>query len=719
MYKIYIDEDVTKTIYIPTDKTYTLNNIEIELELGEAGSLKFDIYKTNPYFTQLTPHKTFVTVLKDGERIFDGQIRETEKNIDGSMNVYAVGELAFLYDTIQFPAEWHGSPENYFRSLMQIHNNTVLGTITPFYYVGTVDIEDEYIYRFAGYQPTIEVIREDLLEPFGVYMKIRHEDAEHRYIDLLPLEEYGRANNQVIEFGLNLMDYVESESTDELYTAVLPLGRKKYAFERDSHDVPALAAYITVEEVNTTPYIKNTSAVNQYGYACAVVEFDDIDIPETLRKKGVEWLNQAQYSKLSLTLKAIDLSMLHSSYDDFRIGDMVRCIAEPFGVDITLPVTQMNIYPQAPENNVLTIGAATPSLTKQTADIGEEQAESNESNIIDWTYRPDFRYLVDWRGPDDIIGPNLFFKDYIDGASAKQGARTLTPVYFKTDDHDGNYHDYELSVGSLPDFTAFLTYTVNTNNNFDLPFYFESKYEEYDGEESTAREIVAMWNGYPETHEQVAALRLFDGQPLELRAAPTSADNLLRVESLKAYYRINTLPWYSYDYENGVWLDGTANKYGTNRAIMQGDSIIKATLPWDDYENTPGALYARFVISIHSMAEFVLVDQSSNYIVDENGNRLGFGPYTAEDNDPAISVSFGDVTRTLTYGELSTKKQHITIDFSEANLSDTLGPEELNTYIQYVTIRNYAPYPIIIEDFHLYGDANTFNNNPWARLWAF
>ena len=45
MYKIYIDEDVTKTIYIPTDKTYTLNNIEIELELGEAGSLKFDIYK--------------------------------------------------------------------------------------------------------------------------------------------------------------------------------------------------------------------------------------------------------------------------------------------------------------------------------------------------------------------------------------------------------------------------------------------------------------------------------------------------------------------------------------------------------------------------------------------------------------------------------------------------------------------------------------------------
>lgn len=712
MYKIYIDNDETKTLYLPADSVAALDNIEISLELGEAGSLEFDIYKTNPYYDELQPRETLITVLKDSEHLFDGQVREIEKNIDGSLNVYCAGEMSYLYDTIQQQMEFHGDPSIYFRDLINEHNRQVGVNSYAAFHPHTVSIPDDYIYRFANYQPTIDVIREDLLEPFSAYMKF-FRNGSWTYIDVLPLDEYGRDNNQTIQFGSNLMDYIESETTDDLYTAVLPLGRKKLSFERDENDNPALDAYITVRDVNNDDqFIVNDDAAAQYGYVCALMQWDDIDVPETLRKTALAWLNSAQYKTLSLTLKAIDLSMLHSMYDDFRIGDMVRCVAEPFNVDVTLPVTQMKIYPLKPENNVLVIGSSTPSLTKQTVSIEETRSDTNDSNIVDWTYDTGFSSLVDWRGHTDDLGPNLFSSTGYKLVKTKMGS-----YYFKTSEYDGSYHYYTLPVQSLPNFTHHITYDLLSLNAVADPLYMQSKYTQYDGSESSTRVTLAEFGPGDESHETLTDARLFDNSDFELYAKPTGSNCIVQVASLVAHKHIRTLPWYVYDYEEGSVLDGVAD--AVNGALfIQGDIIVRATLPWDSLENKPGGLYARFAIKTHTELT-QLITSADVYLIASGGDYIGWGPYEPAENGAALSISWGDYTRTFTNGELSASQQYLTVDLSEANLLTGLGPAEVNTYLQHLTIRCHAEYPIEISDFHLYGDEKTLTENPWAELWAF
>ena len=58
----------------------------------------------------------------------------------------------------------------------------------------------------------------------GGYLKCRHEDGI-LYLNWLNIDEIGEYAPQSIEFGLNLLDYSQSLSADEISTVVIPLGK--------------------------------------------------------------------------------------------------------------------------------------------------------------------------------------------------------------------------------------------------------------------------------------------------------------------------------------------------------------------------------------------------------------------------------------------------------------------------------------------------------------
>ena len=56
------------------------------------------------------------------------------------------------------------------------------------------------------------------MDKLGGYLRIRHEN-DRLYLDWITLEEYGKYCDQPIEFGLNLLDYSESVTAENLATA--------------------------------------------------------------------------------------------------------------------------------------------------------------------------------------------------------------------------------------------------------------------------------------------------------------------------------------------------------------------------------------------------------------------------------------------------------------------------------------------------------------------
>ena len=374
MYEIYIDGRI---LDYPGDKVNCVTDPELKLALNDSGYIQFDVPPGNPEFNNILSRNSEITVLKDGAEIFFGEVRDIEKDSYNIKNVYSVGELSFLYDSIQPPAEYHDlSPRQMLETWLNIHNSQVEDRKK--FYVGIVTVHDsnDSLYRYTNRETTLDAIREKLVGKLGGYLKIRKVNGV-RYLDwLATVEEYGKYCEQSIEFGTNLLDYTESLSAADLATAVIPLGARL-----EESPIKALDAYTDIISVNNgVDYVYIPEAVNRFGWVKKVVTWDDITDPSVLKKKGEDWLKDNQYETMVLELTAVDLSDLGNDFDSFELGDIVPAFAEPYGLDRTFPVQEMTIYLHSPEKNTLVLGTTEKkTFTKQAGAVNKSFSEQLEN----------------------------------------------------------------------------------------------------------------------------------------------------------------------------------------------------------------------------------------------------------------------------------------------------------------------------------------------------
>ena len=349
MYTVYVDG---KILDYPGDEINCIQDSELKLLLNDAGSFEFDITDKNPEYGQLENRVSMIQVMKDDKEIFYGEVRQSGKESYNIKNVFAIGELAFLHDSIQPQAEYHDlTTRQILETWLNIHNSQV--EERKRFYVGIVTIHDtnDSLYRYTNRESTLDAIREKLVDRLGGYLRIRKVDGV-RYLDWITLPEYGKYCEQPIEFGTNLLDYAETCSAEDLATAVIPLGARL-----EESPIEGLEAYTDITSVNGgVDYLYIPEAVERYGWVKKVVTWDDVTVPANLKKKGEEWLKDHQYESLVLELTALDLSDLDSDYEAFALGDTIHASAWPYGMDRTFPVQEMTLYLQEPDRNRLTLG---------------------------------------------------------------------------------------------------------------------------------------------------------------------------------------------------------------------------------------------------------------------------------------------------------------------------------------------------------------------------
>lgn len=372
MYRVYCNNS---PLYDLRDEDLVLISPTVKIGENTAGSFEFSILPKHPHYEEVNELTSVITAYDGDEEIFCGRVVEITKDLYNRKKVICEGELAYFNDSIQRPARYQGlTVRGYLETLVNIHNQQVKNQgIDKTFKVGAVTIQDknDYVYKYTNWESTLEVIKTDLLKTYGGYLRIRKENGV-RYLDYLA--DYPNTNTQVIEFGSNLLDFTHDMVASDIVTAVIPLGARL----EDVTEVEGLDAYLTIKDVNGgVDYVYSQEAVKSYGWIFKTVKWDDVHVADNLLKKGKEYLTDIQFAKITLTVSAVDLHMLHVDMERIKVLDEIRVTSSPNGLDRFFPVSEMTIYLDKPSNNKLTLGTSYSKNSLST------KTESNMTSIKD------------------------------------------------------------------------------------------------------------------------------------------------------------------------------------------------------------------------------------------------------------------------------------------------------------------------------------------------
>ena len=350
-------------------------------EVGDNinGSASFSVYPNHPYYDKVKKLTTDIIFYRDDEPEFYGRVLYDDENFSGTKKVFVEGELAFLCDSIQRPKVYHNiSVKAYVQDLIDIHNSQV--EERKQFTVGRVTVKDsnDSLYRYSNYEDTRTAFKEKLISRLGGHLVIRHVDGL-RVLDYLADEDYYTKNTQGIRFGKNLLDFSKNMDASDLVTCVIPLGAKLDEEDQD----PSLEAIsdqrITIASINGgVDYVTDDNAVREYGKIYKTVTWDDVSLPENLLKKGEEYLKSAQFEKMILELKAVDLNLKDDSFQRFEVGNKIQCTSTPNGLDKEFPLTKKKTYITSFKDNTVTLGDETSSVS-YTSSNRQNTAEMEET----------------------------------------------------------------------------------------------------------------------------------------------------------------------------------------------------------------------------------------------------------------------------------------------------------------------------------------------------
>lgn len=349
MYTIYADDAL---LYSPGDEELSVLSPMLETQCNAAGTLTFVLLPEHPMYSALHKMRTRIDVRQDDEIIWRGRVLETETDFYRQKTVTCEGELTYLVDSVLHPyklADYDGTAAGLFRLYLTRHNEAV--SEAQQFQIGNVDIETLSSVENTGYGNTWDEISGNLIDIHGGFLRIRHEDGA-RYLDWT--KESGTSCGQVIRFGENLLDLSEYVSASEVVTCLIP-----YAGQGDSQ--------ITIASVNGgKDYIEDAAGIALYGRIWGVTEFDAKDA-STLLEMAKENLQKRLKETITITISAVDLHLLDVNAESFRVGDKVRVVSPPHGIDAEYTCTAISLDLVNPDQSEYTFGTPETGMASTTA----------------------------------------------------------------------------------------------------------------------------------------------------------------------------------------------------------------------------------------------------------------------------------------------------------------------------------------------------------------
>ncbi|MBQ3428033.1 MAG: phage tail protein [Clostridia bacterium] len=341
---------------------YVLHNCSSDIERNCTGSLQFDITPLHPHYNDLVEKSTEILVKQDGDVLYVFRVLSCPVNMNKVKTVTCEGELGYLNDSIQRYGEYHDiSVVDFFGMIIEKHNACV--DESKRFTVGTVNVTDpnDSLYRYAAYEKTWDYINDKLISRLGGYIRVRHV-GDIRYIDYVT--DYGNISTQTIELGENLIDLVKTTDSSELITVLVPLGAKLTDDEGNEREERlTIEGAIVDDKYYGKDYLEDASAVALRGRIVGTVEFDNVTTAQYLYQAGLAYLEELKLMHTTVDVTAIDMHLTDREIEQFRLGDSVRVLSLPHGLDRYMKIEKMHIDYNSASEFRMTLGYAQSSLT--------------------------------------------------------------------------------------------------------------------------------------------------------------------------------------------------------------------------------------------------------------------------------------------------------------------------------------------------------------------
>jgi len=329
-----------------------LAELTATLAVNKGGTATIKMPPQHPAYHAFTSYKTIVDIYRDGVRRFRGRALYPTDDFRLFRTITCEGERCFLRDAVNRPYGLKASPKDILTYFINAYNSEVeeakrflVGDVTVVSLAGDIQLENEEAETFAD---TID----KLVANYGGYIVFTDDHEGNRMINWYAKLEYH--SSQVIELGSNLIDFTRTSSNSDLANVIVPYGAVDDAGNR-----------IDIKSVNNgLDYIQDEDSVKLRGRIAKVVTFNDITDPVILLQKANETLAQTKDLVSSLTLTAVDLSLIDKSIDSFMVGDRIKVHSKAHGVySETYLLTEQTIDFLRASNDRVTLGMSTSSLT--------------------------------------------------------------------------------------------------------------------------------------------------------------------------------------------------------------------------------------------------------------------------------------------------------------------------------------------------------------------
>ena len=203
-----------------------------------------------------------------------------------------------------------------------------------------------------------------IIESYACEFKVRYTFVENkiigRYIDLN--QRFGHATGHQFEYGSNILNVTHEESSDEVVTALIGLGKGEQSTDENGEATGGYGRRIQFKEVDWSVargdlvdkpagqnYVTNESAKNIYGlhqdgvikHRFAVYTNEDIEDPVELLKATYKELQRL--SVPIVTFKANLLDLANAIENDIWIGDSVGIVRDQIGISFEARIHKLTI----------------------------------------------------------------------------------------------------------------------------------------------------------------------------------------------------------------------------------------------------------------------------------------------------------------------------------------------------------------------------------------
>ena len=407
MYQVNLGSSI---LYYPANMDYAIYDAKLEEEVGAAGEFTFKVPPTNPLYGNLS-QGALVTILKDGKEYWRGEIKELSYDFAKVADVYCLEDLAFLADEFLAPAQiLNESYAQRFQAAIAAYNsNRAPDRAFTAGYITNVQNSDLCSWVTEYDMSILDDLRQCIAGDSG-YLRVRRVTSGGsvtRYVDIVPLSDFGVQATQTIEYGYNLLDYVKESDLENLTNVLTP-----YGAELDSEVYEGYSARLAGTQ------IQNDDSVAIYGRHAKAVVFDDVANLNELNTLASAYLTRYSQPQLTMEVDAVDLSEIEN-VSALNLGDSIHIIAAPFAVDQWLYLTKISRDLQNIDKNKITLSGRVytgRTLTSQTQSAADAVKKlPTKSSILEAAKKNAIELL------DGTNGGNIYFVFNEDGQIIEQG----------------------------------------------------------------------------------------------------------------------------------------------------------------------------------------------------------------------------------------------------------------------------------------------------------